>query len=114
MGLQEQFMLVQPMAGPMKPTPEEPVLLVVDDHGSHVTIEAYEFCRKNNIVILSIPPHSSHRLQPLGVVFYGPLKKAYNRECDMYMKSNPGQVITVYKLAEIFNLAYSTYCSNCG
>lgn len=66
------------------------------------------FCRENHITILSLPPHTSHRMQPLDVVFFGPLKKVYNRECDLYMRSKPGEAITVYKIAEIFNKAYSS------
>lgn len=90
------------------PTKDEPALLILDNHGSHITLDAYNFCRDNNITMLSLPPHSSHRLQPLDVVFFGPLKRAYNRECDLHMKSKPGEPITVYKIAELFNKAYST------
>lgn len=89
------------------PSENEPVLLILDNHGSHITIEAYEYCKTNFITMLSLPPHSSHRLQPLDVVFFGPLKKAYNRECDLFMKSHPTERITVYKIAELFNKAYT-------
>ncbi|KAK4882170.1 hypothetical protein RN001_005489 [Aquatica leii] len=30
-----------------------------------------------------------------------------DRECDLYMKSKPGEAITVYKIAELFQKAYS-------
>lgn len=70
------------------PTIAEPVLLIIDNHGSHISKEAYEFCKENFIILLSLPPHSSHRLQPLDVVFYGPLKKAYNKECDRSRTNN--------------------------
>lgn len=52
----------------------EKVLLILDNHSSHVFLAAYDFCRANNIIMLSIPPHTSHRTQPLDVAFYGPLK----------------------------------------
>lgn len=90
----------------VKPTKEDPVLLILDNHSSHKTLQVFEFCRQNGIVIVSIPPHSSHRLQPLDITFYGPLKSAFNRECDMYMKSHPYEKITPYELASIFNKAY--------
>lgn len=44
------------------PSENEPVLLILDNHGSHITLEAYVFCKNNFITMLSIPPHSSHRL----------------------------------------------------
>ncbi len=63
------------------PSKEEPVLLILDNHGSHLTLEAYNFCHDNNIAMLSLP---SHRLQPLVVVFFGPLKRAFNRVYSTY------------------------------
>lgn len=89
------------------PSVDKPVLLVLDNHGSHISLEAYEFCKIKNIVMVSLPPHTSHRTQPLDVVFYGPLKKAYNRECDLFLKNPLNERITVYNIAELFSKAYS-------
>lgn len=89
-----------------KPTEDEPVLLVLDNHGSHISLASYKFCRKNHIHILSIPPHTSHKMQPLDVSFYGPLKSAFNKECDRFMRANVYQKITPYDIAHIFNQAY--------
>lgn len=90
-----------------KPTAEKPVLLVMDNHNSHATLEAWELAKTNHIIFLTIPPHSSHRLQPLDVTFFGPLKKAYNKECDLFMKSNNMVKITPYEIAGLFNRAYT-------
>lgn len=86
---------------------QNPTLLVLDNHSSHQSLSAYEFCRENGIHILSLPPHTSHKMQPLDVTFYGPLKSGYNRECDLYMKMHPFEKITDYHLASIFNKAYT-------
>lgn len=94
-----------------KPSEEKPVLLILDNHYSHVTLDSYNFCREHFITMVSIPPHTSHRLQPLDVVFYGPLKKAYNRECDVYIKSHNLQKITPYEVAGLFNKAYMRVAS---
>jgi len=61
--------------------------------------------------MLSLPPHSSHRMQPLDVTFFGPLKAAYKRECNFFMKSKAMVKITPYDLSEIFNKAYSNVAS---
>lgn len=92
----------------VKPTNDEPVLLILDNHGSHISLPSYEFCRKNYIHIVSIPPHTSHRLQPLDISFFGPLKNAFNRECDNFLKSHVYHRITPYDIAGIFNQAYMT------
>ncbi|XP_069671644.1 uncharacterized protein [Periplaneta americana] len=86
---------------------ENPVLLLLDNHYSHMTLEAYEFCKKHGIVVVSIPPHTSHRVQPLDVTFFGPLKKAYSQECDLFMKSNFQKMIRPDNIAGLFNKAYS-------
>ncbi|XP_050295235.1 uncharacterized protein LOC126735322 [Anthonomus grandis grandis] len=95
----------------VKPNRDEPVLPILDNHSSHATLESYNYCKENFITILSLPPHSSHRMQPLDVTFYGPLKKSYYKECDNYMKSNNLTQITPYDVASLFNKAYSKVAS---
>jgi hypothetical protein len=85
---------------------DRPSLLILDNHSSHISLAIYYFCRDNGVVMLTIPPHTSHRLQPLDVTFYGPLKTAFNRECDLFVKSHPSQKLTHYDLAALFNAAY--------
>jgi hypothetical protein len=58
----------------VKATETDPVLLVSDNHISHCSLEAVIFCRVNHITLLSIPPHGSHKIQPLDCGFFGPLK----------------------------------------
>jgi hypothetical protein len=58
-------------------------------------------------MVVSIPPHTSHRLQPLDVTFYGPLKTAFQRESDLFIKTKGSEKITPCDLAGIFNKAYS-------
>lgn len=52
----------------------EPHLLVLDGHSSHVSIHVRELAEEHNIHIFTLPPHTSHILQPLGVACYGPMK----------------------------------------
>lgn len=92
--------------GTVKSSLEDPVLLILDNHGSHVSIESYEFCRENHIHMLSIPPHTSHKIQPLDVSFFGPLKRALNKECDKFMRASTYKKITPYDVASIFYGAY--------
>nr|XP_047144645.1 MFS-type transporter clz9-like [Hydra vulgaris] len=71
-----------------KPTKYKPVLLVLDNHESHVSLDCFLLCRGNGIVLLSLSPHTSHRIQPLDLTYFGPLKSVYNRECDIFMVAN--------------------------
>ncbi|XP_053381964.1 uncharacterized protein LOC128549365 [Mercenaria mercenaria] len=57
---------------------ERPVLLVLDNHDSHVTLPLVECARENNIILLGMPAHTTHILQPLDVKVNGPLKNRFS------------------------------------
>ena len=60
-----------------RPSKELPVLLLLDNHASHVSLAVINYCKENDIVLLSFPPHCSHELQPLDKTVYGPLKTLF-------------------------------------
>ena len=84
---------------------DNPVLLILDNHESHLSIEGLDFCKANGIVVLSLPPHCSHKLQPLDRTVYGPLKKAVNSQCDNWMTTNPGRAMTIHDIPKIVKIA---------
>lgn len=71
-----------------------------------LSMRGYEFCRSNNIIMLSLPPHGSHRIQPMDVSFYGPFKAAYKNECNLFMKTQLGRKITQNDIASLFRKAF--------
>ena len=77
------------------------VLLLLDNHDSHLHIENINFCKANGIILLTFPPHTSHRLQPLYRGGFGPLKRYVNSASDSWMKNNPGRAMTIYDIPEI-------------
>ncbi|OJJ94592.1 hypothetical protein ASPACDRAFT_128242 [Aspergillus aculeatus ATCC 16872] len=54
-------------------------MLILDGHGSHATQQFDQFCTARKIIPLYMPAHSSHKLQPLDVACFGPLKKLYGQ-----------------------------------
>jgi len=60
-------------------------LLIFDGHGSHVTPEFDYYCRENAIIVLCMPAHSSHLLQPLDVGCFSALKRFYGQEVEQLM-----------------------------
>lgn len=92
------FIFMKHFARYTKPSPENKILLVLDNHVSHLGLQTIDFCRQTGIVLLSFPPHTSHKLQPLDRSVYGPLKSYLNNCMDAWMKNNPGQVMTIYDL----------------
>ena len=59
-----------------KCTKEKPVLLIMDNHESHINIEVSSYAKEHGVVILTSPPHCSHRMQPLDIAVY-PFKMRY-------------------------------------
>ncbi|KAJ8944307.1 hypothetical protein NQ318_005134 [Aromia moschata] len=58
-----------------KPSKDSPVILLLDNnHSSHLSCQALNLCKENGIIMLSFPPHCSHKLQPLDLTVFGPFK----------------------------------------
>ncbi|MBD4413537.1 hypothetical protein GUG95_20060, partial [Xanthomonas citri pv. citri] len=47
-----------------------------------------QYCKDNKIITISMPPHSSHLLQPLDVALYSPLKRAYGDEINLFIRAS--------------------------
>lgn len=90
---------------------QNPVLLILDNHSTHCSVEAFDFCADNGIVMLSIPPHTSHRLQPLDLTIFGPLSTAFNEACDTQMKANGYMAMTSEQLPSLLKSAWNKICS---
>lgn len=54
-------------------------MLILDGHDSHISIEVIEFCIARRIILLCLPAHTTHSLQPLDVGIFGPLATVYQR-----------------------------------
>ena len=65
-------------------------LLIVDGHSSHVNMRFIEFCDNHGIILAILPPHSTHRLQPLDVGIFSPLCTAYSNQIDHLIQSSQG------------------------
>lgn len=74
--------------------PIRPVLLIVDGHSSHLSIEAIEFAKANSIHVLCLPSHTTHILQPLDIGVFKSFKSHFSKACTKYMADHPGRVIT--------------------
>jgi hypothetical protein len=60
--------------------------LILDGHGSHLTPEFHQFCQKHKIILLCLPAHTSHMLQPLDVAVFASLKHWYRRAVDARLR----------------------------
>lgn len=82
------------------------ILLILDNHESHCDIRVLNYCKQNGVVLLTLPPHCSHKLQPLDVACFGPFKAYYNRAMDDWLLNHPGTPLTIYNIAELTGSAF--------
>lgn len=90
-----------------KPTEDDPVLLILDGHSTHTkNIEFIRLARANHTAVVCIPPHCSHKLQPLDVSFMGPLNTFYVQAIERFLRNNPGRTVTQFQVSRLFGEAY--------
>jgi hypothetical protein len=82
-------------------------LLILDGHGSHITMKFIDYATKNRIIIVVFPPHSTHRLQPLDVGLFGPLSTAYSSELTQHQQASQGRLPV--RKADFFHLFWPAY-----
>ncbi|XP_045762732.1 uncharacterized protein LOC123865623 [Maniola jurtina] len=85
---------------------ENPSILIMDNHESHLCIEALDIAKENGVTILTLHPHTSAKLQPLDVGIYSPFKSYYNAAMELWLLNNPGKGVTIYDLAELIGTAF--------
>jgi hypothetical protein len=54
------------------------------------------------VFIVCLPPHTSHKIQPLDKAFIGPKKTFCCQEVKRLLRSNPGRFVTVYQIGKLF------------
>nr|CAI5838932.1 unnamed protein product [Callosobruchus analis] len=87
------------------PTEQNPVLVLLDNHVSHVSLQAVIFAKDNYIHLLSLLPHSSQKTQPLDRLLFRHLKAYYESVADTWATPNPGQVLSIYHVAGLLSTA---------
>ncbi|KAG5897621.1 hypothetical protein JTB14_028889 [Gonioctena quinquepunctata] len=58
--------------------------------------------RENHTTVICLPPHCSHKLQPLDATF----KAYYIQECEKFPRNNPGRAITQYQISKLLGEAF--------
>ena len=79
--------------------------MILDNHQSHINLDAIDYARENRVVLLSFPSYCFHKLQPLDRTVYG-LKRYYNNACNGWIKDHPGSTMTIYDIPKIVGKAF--------
>lgn len=82
------------------------VLIVLDGHKSHISLDLVEWAKQQNIVLFILPAHTSHILQPLDVGCFGPFQRMFNSTCHRFIRDTSA-TITRYNICELSCKVYS-------
>jgi len=91
-----------------KPSAEHGVLLLLDNHHSHITLDVINYAKENFITLLSFPPHYSHQLQLLDKAVYCPFKIFINAASDNWMTDpvNAGKSMSIHVIPSLVSYAF--------
>ncbi|KAF2897885.1 hypothetical protein ILUMI_08290 [Ignelater luminosus] len=73
---------------------------------SHLARDVLNIAKENGVILLTIPPHTSQKLQALDVSVFGPFQNFYNAAINSWMVWHPGQTLTIYNVAELVGQAF--------
>ena len=68
-------------------------MIILDEYKSYFSIEFEKFYKEKNIIILYLPPYSSHLIQLLDISYFSILKRSYNRELKAFIKAYINYII---------------------
>ena len=74
-------------------------LLILDGHSFHITLEVVQKCKEVGLDLLTLPSHTSHRLQPLDVGVFAPFKCYFKKYRDAWSVNNKGKGASKHTLA---------------
>ncbi|KAB0790264.1 hypothetical protein PPYR_03907 [Photinus pyralis] len=83
------------------------VLLILDGHSSHCSdVELLDLASSNDVIMLCLPSHTTHWLQPLDRSFFKPLKTYWSQACNTWIHNHPGRKLTRLQFPTLLNTAW--------
>ena len=91
-----------------KPSKDHKVLLILDNHQTHIDVQVLNYAKENHITLLSFPPHCSHEPHPLDKSVFGPFKTYVNQASDRWLREaqNAGKSMTIHNIPALVDYAF--------
>ncbi|XP_059064427.1 MFS-type transporter clz9-like [Cryptomeria japonica] len=87
-------------------SPTNKHLLIFDGHQNHVALTTIHEAKSLGIDLLTLPTHTSHKLQPLDVSVFSPFKAHFKSERSKWMAKHPHIEIRRTELVELASKAF--------
>jgi hypothetical protein len=91
----------------VKPTTENVLIVFYGLSTNLKNLKAIKIARENGVLLLQLPGHTTHRLQPLDVAIFKPFQTFYDAAVSKWLRSNPGENMTQFDVAALLAEAYS-------
>ena len=88
---------------------EKPVVVIYDGHGSHITYVTMAAARDNNIIVVCLPAHTSHAMQPLDVAVFKSVKVTWKQILKaFYHNTSNNKKVDKSKFASLLSKLWPT------
>lgn len=82
---------------------KKPVLLLIDGHKSHLTLNVCRLCKANGTILYALLPNATHIIQPLDFSVFRALKAGWTNVVEDWKRKSPdNQVLTRAKFSRLF------------
>ncbi|XP_060585333.1 uncharacterized protein LOC132741220 [Ruditapes philippinarum] len=85
---------------------KKPVLLLIDGHKTHVTMQASDICVENGVELYCLLEHASHVMQPLDLRLFSQLKRTWRQAVRDWQSEHIGEFVTKKTFARVFKQAW--------
>lgn len=82
-------------------TVDDKIILLMDNHESHCSFEVVQYAKENGIILVTFPPHCTHRLQSLDVGIFGPFKTHVKIAQNNWMTNNAGKTLKIHDIPNL-------------
>ncbi|KAK9711228.1 DDE superfamily endonuclease [Popillia japonica] len=90
-----------------KPREDDPAVLILDGHFSYTrNLDVIKKARETNVATVCLPPHSTHKLQPLDLTFMAPFKTYYCQQVESWVKNSRGRIVSAYQISMLMGQAF--------
>ena len=80
--------------------------MLLDTHSTHFELSSIQLAEKEGVIILCLPPHTTHELQPLDCGVLGTLKKEWTQVCHDFQQANKGAILSKHVFSGHFSQAW--------
>lgn len=80
----------------------------MDNHESHISVPAIRLAKENGVILVTLHPHTSNKMQPLDKSVFGPFKTYFNQAANekLMTPGHIGKPLTIYDIAELVGKAF--------